>query len=171
VRSAGSPAAGGYEIYTVTVLPATRTVKELVLVKVHRKVEVFASGYVPVSRAGGPGPVVEHCGAVGRFDFLLRRQCSGITLKRPSQQRVVNGEDMFTADIISKLVPLTSSDRVHIYHPVTGELAASVNLEQFVLENRIADTSYIPIHVVFGLNAAVSVTVPGWMENEITWTK
>jgi hypothetical protein len=165
VRSSG----GDYDIYTVKVLPGTRTVKELVFVKVHRKVELFISGYSPATRGGG-GPIVEHRGAVGRFDFLLQRQCSGITLKRPSLQRVVNGEDMFTADITSKLAPLTDSDQVCVYNPDTGELATTLNLEQFVEENRIADTSYIPIHVVFGLNADVSVTVPEWMANEITWT-
>jgi hypothetical protein len=160
-----------YDIYTVNIPPGTRTVKELVFVKVHRKVELFMDGHAPVSKANGCGPHVEHCGATGRFDFLLRRQCEGITLKRASQQRLVEGREMFTTDIISQLVPLTGSEEVHIYHPETGALAATVNLEQFVEENKIADTSYIPVHIVFGVDASVSVSVPAWLANEITWTK
>jgi hypothetical protein len=160
-----------YDIYAVKILPGTRTVKELVFVKVHRKVELFVDGHAPVSQETGCGPHVEHCGATGRFDFLLRRQGEGITLKRASRQRVVQGREMFTTEIVSKLVPLTGSEEVHIYHPGTGELVKTVNLEQFVQDNKIADTSYIPIHVIFGVDASVSVSVPEWMESEITWTK
>jgi hypothetical protein len=157
------------EIYDVRIEPGTVTIREMVFVKVHRKVEIFMGGHPPVSRTTVAGPVVEHAGAGGRFDFLLRRRCPGITLTRPSVQKTVNGESMFTTDIISKLVPITPAEVINIYDPRTGALATTINVERFVKENKITDTSYIPIHIVFGMDASVSVSLPSWMENKMTW--
>jgi hypothetical protein len=172
VRSAAAPgtrADDTREMYAVKIEPGTVTIREMVFVKVHRKVEIFMGGDIPVSRTTGGGPVVEHTGAGSRLDFLLRRRCQGITLTRPSRRETVNGESMFTTDIISKLVPITPADLVNIYNPETGALITTINLESFVKDNKITDTSHIPIHIMFGMDTSVSVSLPSWMENKMTW--
>jgi uncharacterized protein (DUF2141 family) len=164
-----TPDRGLYDIYSVEVVPGERTVRELVFVKVHRKVELFISGLEPATEDGGRGPVIEQTLAAGRFDFLLRRQCDGITLSRHAATRQVDGKEMFTTYILSKLTPIDDRERINIYNPRTGELAATINLAEWVERNGIADDSYIPIHAVFDMNAAVSISMPAWLVNTIKW--
>ncbi len=158
-----------YSAYAVEALPNTQTVKELVFAKAHRKVEVFLSGYENTALWDGHAPMVEKSGAGGRYDFLLRAYLTPVNLNRRTTREMVGGGDMFTTAFHSALVPLTDEMAVAIQHPTTGEELATVNLEEYVAENDIADDSYIPIHFAFDLNADVSVSLPSWIDNRIEW--
>ncbi len=158
-----------YSSYSVEVLPATQTVKELVFAKAHRKVEVFLTGYENTDLWDGKSPGVEKIGAGGKYDFLLRAHLTPVTLNRRTVRETVDSRAMFTTAFHSALIPLRSDMEVNIYHPTTGEELATVNLEEYVAENNITDDSYIPILFSFDLDANVSVSMPSWNENPIGW--
>jgi hypothetical protein len=161
---------GDYDIYAVEVLPNTHTVKELVFVKVHRKIDLFISGYELTDGYDGLGPLVEKTNASWRFDFLLRPHGVPMSLKRASMQQTVNEKEMYTTHIISALVPLTDDQNINIIHPSTGETLATVNLAQYISANNITDDTYIPIHIAFGMDAAVKITMPSWIDIPIDVT-
>lgn len=158
--------AADYSPLSVDVPSGRRVVHDMTLGKVHRTVEVFITGLTCSA------PTIEYTGARGNLDFLLRSNGKPRTLRQLALQRTIDTRAGTTsamcATFHSALTPIQGDGWIRVLHPDTGGQLASVRIADHIANNGIADDSYIPIHFAFTLDAKVSVTVPEWMNNEIT---
>lgn len=157
-----------YTIYSVEVLANKETVKELTFAKVHRSVQVYIKGYENTDIYDGKGPDVKQTNAGGKYNFLLHADLTPLDLEQSTIFGTTVNGDMYSAEFFSALIPVRDDMHVYLYHPTTGNLLASVNLEQYIAATNITDDSVIPILFTFDpLDASVSITMPSWLDNQI----
>lgn len=157
-----------YSIYSVEVVANTETVKELTFAKVHRSVQVYIKGYENTDLYDGKCPVVEQTNDGGKFNFLLHADLTPLDLEQQSMFGDTPSGQMHTAGFFSALIPVRNDMFVYLYHPTSGNILATVNLEQFIAAHNITDDSYIPIQLTFDpFDASVSINMPSWMDNPI----
>ncbi len=177
---AGSVDYSGYEI--IVDGHERELVVDIYFSKAHRMVELFIAGFENIATIdGATPPIVESRGSAGRYDYLLRFDDIPLVLRQPSnlETRIAARnnmpEEVYVATFYSMLRPLDGNMALNIYHPDTGELLKTVDLEDFVMDNDIKDDSYISILVRFlgsgtpsmGMDVAATIELPNWSENAI----
>jgi hypothetical protein len=156
-----------YSRYEIVVPPQTQVTRELLFAKAHRQVEVFISGYETSRHYDGAVPFVERSGARRKYDFLLRANPLQHTVRLPS---VPSGRSDATlrTSFNSCLTPIMGDGWVRLYHPTTDAVIAEVKIADYIAEHHIEDDSYIPVQFIFDMDVNVRVTLPSWINNDLT---
>jgi hypothetical protein len=137
--------------------------------KAHRHIEVFISGYENTEHYdGSTAPLVERCGARPKYDFLLRADPTPRTLRRQSTSATGRSEATFSTEFYSCLNPIVGDGWVRVCHPQTGVVIGEVKIADYIAAHDITDDSYIPVHFIFDMDANVRVTMPSWINNDVT---
>jgi hypothetical protein len=157
--------------YALEVASSTETtIKNMVFFKAHRTVAVYVRGYEYAPQYDGRPVVVTQTNAGNRFDFMLQADPTDlVTLRQTSVPEVKEGYNVLSTTFYSANIPLTGTETVNVYHPVSNELLTSINLASFVTENSISDDSVIEVDVSFEntVDTGVTISIPPWNDNEI----
>lgn len=148
----------------IDVLPGVKTVKVLDFVLAHRTVNVWIKDYRETIGGQNVYPVVALTDAWSRYDFFFTTQPLRRSYTQQSRIRTALNEPYAEASFYTGLGTIDDKTDITLTSPSNGGRILSVNLKQFVEENRITDTDVIDILITFLPGLGITITVPEWKE-------
>lgn len=151
-----------YNLYSITVPPGQVTTKEIEFSRAHRNVNVYLKNYDSSVESGDPTILLTNIPM--RSDFFLRTGPSRKTYSSKALRTETKEGFMKATGFNAPITPFADDMYIHVIRASDGQVQTTVNLSQYVRDNqdKIEDINEFGVLLTYGLNGAVTITVPGW---------
>jgi hypothetical protein len=155
--------------YTLN-LPAGESVtKELEFARAHRTVNVYIKGIETTQNGSVTAPTVNATGLWSEYNFYFETQPGGSNYEFFQQAALTSTPDgqMHLASFDSDFGEITDNTVITVRNSL-GEVVATINLKQYLLDNPSANGDDINILITFLTDLGVTITLPTWANVNVT---